>query len=133
MYDYLAAATPDYATETLAIRPHRILYEEGGKPQVVHEADDATIAVVSLSAKRVFFVRLQWDALLPAAAGTIFDLFHNAAKANQYARTFKWEHPLDGHVYVVRFASPLRRGYDATRPGRHSFDELRLRVEGYVS
>ena len=130
MYDYLNVLAAD-VDQTLDIRPHKILYEDGDANQVVHMGDDNSEERISFSDDSIFVVAMQWTYLSPADSGTIFDLYHDTAKANKMENSFKWEHPLDGHIYVVRFASSLRRFLE--RPIKHGFKEIRLKFLGYIS
>lgn len=131
MADYLDIAVPDYGTETLSLAPQDTMPEAASKNQVVHELDDGTREVVSLSDDPQFVVTLQWDVLTSAESDVLMDFWLAPFKANGYARSFKWLHPLDGHVYVARFASDITRTLrSASLAGVAS---LKLRIEGVIS
>jgi len=131
MYDYLSAESPDYSTTTLTVNPQRVLVEESSWAQTVQEADDRTEQVLSLGGP-FFDVTLEWAVITEADAGTIFDFFNDTAKGKGFARSFKWAHPVDGHTYVVRFRSPLRRAYSADMPSYREVDAVDLRVIGRI-
>lgn len=130
MWQYLSAVAADYTTTTLSVTPQVIMDEDGNKRQIVHEADDGTVTVVSLSADTVFDVSLQWDTITPANATAIMDFYHDAAKANGQERTFYWEHPLDGCTYTVRFMCKLDRIYSTKQPGFRRIKKVTFRVVG---
>jgi hypothetical protein len=131
MADYLDIAVPDYGTETLFLAPQDTMPEAASKNQIVHELDDGDMEVISLSDEPQFTVTLQWDVLSLADSDALMDYWLSPAKANGYARSFKWSHPLDGHVYVARFASDITRTLrTANLAGVAS---LKLRIEGVVS
>lgn len=112
MYDYLSTITPDYAY-TLDIAPHRQMVEVGRKNAKIKEYDDDGESRIVISSQSVFYVTLEWTYLDESDAGTIFDLYHDSAKANGEAKTFRWrnygEPSASRHVYVVRFADDLPR------------------------
>ena len=112
MWDYLSATpvTPDYNFE-MSVKPQKLLLEDGQKTQIVHLGDDNSEEVISFSDDSIFYVTLQWTALSEADAGTIYDFYHDTAKGNGIARSFKWTNyaETDQHTYTVRFASPLPR------------------------
>ena len=132
MWDYLSATpvTPDY-NATLDVRPQRVLIEDGVKNQIVHLGDDNSEEIISYSTDSVFYVSLQWDALTESDAGTIFDFYHDTAKGNGMARSFKWTNyaeTSDQHTYTVRFASSLPR---SVIPGNiHGFANILFKVLG---
>lgn len=130
IYDFVSIATPDYDA-ILSVRPQEILVETAGKNQVVHIMDDGSEERISLSDTSIFHIRLRWNYLTEADAGTIFDWWNDSTKANGIERTFKWSHPTDGHTYVVRFDSDISR---AIRPANvHGFAEVRLKVLGKIA
>ena len=115
-YDFLSTITSDY-DYTLSIEAQGVLTEEGYKNQVVHRADDNSREVVTLATGSMFFVSWDWAILSASESGTVFDLYHDAAKANGMANSFKWSGH-DGHTYVVAFAGKLTRsGTGTTRWG----------------
>jgi len=128
MFDYLDAATADYTLATLSVTPQQVLTETGTKNQVVHIADDNSEEYISFSNDSIFHVSLQWEILNESDAGTIFDFFHDSTKGNGITRTFYWEHPTDGHTYVVRFAEVLPRSI--SHPEIYGIQQIRLKVVG---
>ena len=98
MADYLPVQTADYVDITFSLVPQDVMSEEGKRNQVMHEFDDGTVHVVSISNQAWFTCTLQWTWLSYADAGIIMDFYHNQSKANGRARTFYWLHPLDGHT-----------------------------------
>lgn len=136
IWDYLSATpvTPDY-NATLTVYPQRVLVEEGEKNQVVHLGDDDSEEVISFSDDSIFFVELHWDdGISESDAGTIIDFYHDSAKANGRARSFKWTNYSeisDEHTYVVRFASALHRR--RRPPTIHEIANVRLRILGRTS
>lgn len=130
MADYLSAKTANYGNIELDITPHRIMIEEGDKKQIVHEFDDGSVSVVSLSNQMYFNVTLEWDGLDDTDASAIMDLWHNQSKANGRANTFYWQHPLDGNTYTVRFMEKLIRTDTTSKPGYKEISSVILRVEG---
>lgn len=131
MADYLDIAVPDYGTETLSLAPQETMPEAASKNQIVHELDDGDVEVISLSDDPQFTVTLQWDVLTPAESDILMDYWLSPAKANGYARSFKWAHPLDGHTYVARFASDITRILRTANLA--GIASLKLRIEGVVS
>ena len=113
MYDYLDVATPNYGDDSgepaLALTPHNSLVEVSEKNQVIHTADDNSEERVSLSDDNIFKVTLQWETITESEAGTIVDFYYDSTKGNGVTRTFVWDHPTDGHSYVVRFNGPIKR------------------------
>ncbi len=130
MYDYLPTVTPDYTAATLTVTPSNVLTEQGEYTQIVHETDDLSTYVTTLGVYPIFYVTLQWEHLSAADAGTIVDFYFNSSKGYGQARSFYWQHPLDGHTYVVKFASPLPREFRAGLGQYHSIAQIRLRVIG---
>ena len=102
MYDYLQAATADYTTTTLTIKPSAIR-ETGQKNIEINTGDDESEERVAVSLQTIFYVTLSWRHKSESDAGTIFDFYNDQAKGAGEGRSFKWEHPTDGHTYVVRF------------------------------
>ena len=134
MGDYVATistANTDYTATTLNVNPTRIVPEAGLKHQRVFLADDTSEKVITYSSTSQFTVELQWSRISDADAGTIFDFFHDTNKANGYAKSFWWPHPLDGYTYTVKFRSPLTRGY--VKGTGQSVDIVKLKVLGRKS
>ena len=128
-YDYLSTVSADY-DYTLVIKAQGNITEEGFKNQTIHLADDNTEERITLSTGSMFYVSWDWNILSESDAGTIMDLYHDAAKANGMGRTFKWTHG-DGHSYVVRFDSRLTRAGGAIT--RWGISGVRLRILGNVA
>lgn len=99
--------------------------------QVIHLGDDGSEERIALATTVVFFVTLQWDALAAADSGTIMDFYFDAAKGNGRTESFQWDHPTDGHTYVVRFDC------DFSRPMKprfiHQVKNIRLKVLGRIA
>ena len=132
IWDYLSATpvTPDY-NATLSVTPRRVLVEDGRKNQIVNRGDDESEEIISLSDDSVFHVELQWPNITEADAGTIFDWYHDTAKANGKKRSFKWTNSFevaDPHTYTVRFDSPLQR--KRIVPNEHDITSVRFKVLG---
>lgn len=130
MFDYLSDMTPDYTLTTLSVTPTSVLVEEVAYKQITYETDDLDVLAVTLGTSPRFVVALQWEYQTPEDAGTILDFYFDAAKAKGMARSFYWQHPLDGHTYVVKFATPLQREYRAGFSNLQWIREVRLRVIG---
>jgi hypothetical protein len=131
MYDYLDVASPDNDVTLSTPTPQGILTEEGELNQVVHAMDDGSDQVVTLATDKIFYVTLQWNALEPADAGTIMDYYFDAAKGNGIAESFKWDHPTDGHTYVVKFHGTWSR--QQMPPDVQKYPRLRLKVIGRIA
>ena len=130
MFDLLSNATADYSTTTLSVNPNRMMHEQGRKKQRIIEADDDTTVVVELSTGVTFYVMLIWEKRKATDMESIFDLYFDTNKADGMKNTFQWEHPTDGHTYVVRFATQLdRKRYVASQ----GFGTVRLKVEGRIA
>jgi hypothetical protein len=132
IYDYLSAVTPDYSTTVLEVSPQRILVEEASWKQNIFETDDRSEQVITLGGP-FFDVTLEWPAISESDAGTIFDFFNDTNKGRGFARSFQWSHPKDGHVYVVKFRSVLKRTYSAEQPSSMKIDSVGLRVVGRIN
>jgi len=131
IYDYLSAVavTPDYNV-TLDISPQKVFYEEGSKNQIVHLGDDDSESVISFSDDSIFYIRTLWEELSESDAGIIFDFWHDSAKANGKARSFKFQdHGIaDQHTYTVRFDSNVTRTIKMS--SIFGFTEMRLKILG---
>ena len=131
MYDYLTTITPDYTATTLSVTPHSVLSQMIKKAQVVHEFDDGNISVATLGSTAFFEVTLQWDILTASDAGTILDFWADSAKANGMERSFYWQHPVDGHTYVVHFLENLTTDYHhGWGNNYHEVQQIKLLVKG---
>ena len=128
-YDFLDIKTPDY-DYTLEISTQGDIAEEGQKNQILHRGDDNSREVISIPSSTMFFVSWSWTLLSESDSGTIFDLYHDPAKANGRARSFKWAGH-DGHTYVVVFDCDLtRRGRFVTKWGMPG---VRLEIIGRIA
>lgn len=131
MYDYISTVNPDYSATTLSLTPQGVIYEDGSKSVEIHEGHDGSEEAVILSDVSVFTVRLQWNAISASESGDIFDLYHDHAKACATARSFPWQHPTDGHTYVVKFRDNLSRFKQ--NAAIYGFSTLRLKVMGRIN
>ena len=135
MYDYLDVVTPDYGGDSsdapLSLTPHNIMTELSEKNQVIHTADDNSEERISLSDDNIFSVTLSWDIITEDESGTIVDFYFDTNKGNGITRTFTWEHPTDGHTYVVRFDGKIKR---QIRPASlYDIKSITLRVVGRIA
>lgn len=134
MYDYLATGTADYTAATLSITPTNILTESGEFNQKLFWHDDRSVRVVSFSPSTVqFFVEFEFQYLTESDAGTLLDLYTLGSKAYGSMRSFYWDHPIDGHTYVLRFITPFNREISSDVYGRMSIRALKCIVEAKVS
>lgn len=128
MYDFLSTVTADYA-QTLNITPQGTVTEESQKNQIIHIGVDGSEERISFNTAPIYFITIEWRVLSESDAGTIFDWYNDAAKANGMQRSFQYAYG-DGHTYVVRFDSKL------TRSGRnlasYGIPGVRLKVLGRV-
>lgn len=131
MYDYVATVAADN-NETLSTpKPQIVLVEEGELNQAVHLMDDGSDQVVTLATAEIFYVTLQWNFLSAADAGTIMDFYFDTSKGNGMAESFKWDHPTDGHTYVVKFRDRWSRSLE---PGSvQYYPRIRLKVIGRIA
>ncbi len=112
---YTDPAVADY-DYTLSIKAQGQITEEGFMNQTVHRTDDNKRRVVTHSTGSLFFISFPWNILSEANSGTIFDLYHDPAKAKGMARSFRFAY--DGHTYVVVFDCKFtRQGQAVTRWG----------------
>jgi len=111
IWDFLSTSptTANYNSTNLAIKPQQVFTERGVKNQVIHLGDDGSEERITLDADSVFYVTLRWDVLGTTDASKIVNYYHSTSIANGKGRSFRWEHPTDGHVYTVRFDSDLSR------------------------
>jgi len=129
MYNYLPIRIADYDF-TLEVWPERILPEVGEKKQVVHDFDDGQETIVTLSGQSRFYVIVQWEMISAELADLIFDLWHDENKANGIERSFKWWHPIEEQIYIVRFAEGMERVITGDHVGTKEVSPIRLRVIG---
>ena len=109
IYDYVSEATPDYAATTLTVAAQRVVKERGLKNQIIHIGEDGSEERISLSNQSIFYVDVEWPVKSESDVGTIIDFYLDSSKGNGKARSFYWEHPTDGHTYVVRFDNDITR------------------------
>ena len=130
IYDYVSTVTADN-NETLTVAPSEVV-EIGYRNQAVHLGDDETEEVVDLGGgSSIFKVILRWNAKEAADAGTLLDFYHDSTKGNGMADSFKWNHPTDGHTYVVKFRSDVQRAIkELTIFG---FTEITLKIMGRIA
>lgn len=129
MATYLSELAADYTATELNIAPDDVMVEEPDDSQIVHEYDDGTDDVIDL-ADQYFFVNLSWVRISEADSNTIYDMYHDPAKAKRRARSFYWTHPDEGNTYTVKFASKVSRESYGQYPNRYSFMSVRLKVIG---
>jgi len=128
MYDYLSVVTADNDV-TLSIKPSEVV-EELFRNQEIHEGDDGSEEVVTLDTDVVGYVTVRFPKLTAADAGTILDFYLSDSKGNCMAESFKWEHPSDGHTYVVKFRSDVKR---TLRYTTFQFPNIKLKVMGRIA
>jgi len=132
MYDYLSVVAPDNDVTLSTPEPQDVLTEKGLINQEIHLGDDGSEERVGFSTAAIFYVTLVWSALTAADSGTILDFYFDAAKGNGRIESFKWDHPTDGHTYVVRFDSDLSRPQKSG--GRiHAIKSVRFKVLGKIA
>jgi len=130
IYDYVSTVTPDNNV-TLQVTPAEVS-EIGYRNQVVHLGDDETEEVVDLGGgSSIFKVTLSWSAMSASDAGTLLDYYHDSNKGNGMADSFKWEHPTDGHTYVVKFRSDVQRAVRQSTMFRYA--EITLKIMGRIA
>ncbi len=130
IYDYVSTVTADN-NETLTVVPSEVV-EIGYRNQAIHLGDDETEEVVDLGGgSSMFKVILRWNGKEAADAGTLLDFYHDSTKGNGMADSFKWDHPTDGHTYVVKFRSDVQRAIkELTIFG---FTEITLKIMGRIA
>jgi len=129
MYDYLSVVAPDNDETLSTPKPSKVI-EELFRNQVVHEGDDGSEEVVTLDTDVVGYVTVIFPKLTASDAGTILDFYLSDSKGNCMAESFKWEHPSDGHTYVVRFRSEVPRTLQYTI---FQFPSIKLKVLGKIA
>lgn len=131
MYDFCSTVNPDYTGETLILKPQGVMWETGDKAVEIHEGRGVSEEAVILCDESVFFVQLTWKAISDSESGILFSLFHDPTKACGRARSFKWQHPTDGHTYVVKFRDKLPR-FKENAP-IYGFSTLTFKVMGRIN
>lgn len=131
LYDYLTTVTPDYDYTLNAIGYCRNLDEEGWFDQTVREFDGGNEEVVTASSSPYGNFELDLSIASAAIADIIIDLYYDVAKAKGFARSFKLLHK-DGHTYVVKFRSKIRRRWGSDSPLR-PLGTIILKIIGKVA
>ncbi len=129
MWDYLDEVTPQL-DEELTVDCQASMPFQGSKNQKIRYTDDNKPKVSTRSSTSVFFIQLQWENIPEADSDTVIDMYHNVAKANGTARSFKWTNYSEAipRTYTVRFTGPLP---GTVYPwGQHQFTNIKLLVEG---
>ena len=134
MWDYLSTIEPTYLTDpvaigTLTVTPTTILPFDSDKSQDWHDMDSGAAIVVTKSDQSYYDIMLEWDNISASDHGIIFDFYNSTTKANGREFTFYWEHPMDGHTYVVRFMDKLTSNYVYKYGARMKVNQVKLRVE----
>jgi len=131
MYDYLSTITPD-STATFSLACQGILIEECPCDEmVINKGYGSSEEVIILSSVKMYYVTIQYNAISRSDSGIIFDLYNDPAKANKIARSFKWQHPTDGHTYVVKFRGNLSRFKQNAEI--YGFSTMQLMVIGRIA
>lgn len=128
MWDYLSAVSIDKSTTLSTPTPQNILTEFGIKNQVIHLADDGSEQRINLSGQSIFHVTLQWNYLKPPDSGVIMEFWNSSNLGHGRMNSFRWDHPIDGHRYVVRFADDVTRTIMPS--SLHGISEIRLKILG---
>jgi len=135
MYDYLSTITADYTSTSLnmtSIRPQDVVTEESQWNQEIRMGSDGSVEVVDLTSGPIcFYCNVKFNHKSSSDIGTVYDFYHDTAKANARANTFQWIHPTDGHTYVARFWSKIPRTLG--RPSYQALPSITLRVEGRIA
>jgi len=129
MYDFLSTITPDY-NAAIGITPKGTVSDESQKSGVIHIGSDGSEERISFGTASIFFITIGWNVLSESDAGTIFDWYNDAAKANGMQRSFKYAFG-DGHTYVVRFDSTLSRS--GRNLSSYGISGVRLKVLGRIA
>lgn len=134
MFDFLAKSTADYKTLfSTSVIPQHVMTEVGEINTIIHTGDDGSEERIILDKDPIFRVRLRWDYLSPADAGTIVNHYYSTAIGCGMSRSWRWRHPTDGHDYTVRFDTPLSRAImprAGDSSGIHQISEITLRILG---
>ena len=131
IFDYLTNMTADYTSETLSVACQTEIEHIPKKNQADHEFYDGSINTVNLSDTVYFDGYLQWPKGISAAdAGTVMDFYANSSKADFKRKSIYWEHPTDGHTYVIKFRGPIKYKYVAGLPGYIQIPQVPIRIIG---
>lgn len=130
MYDYLNTAVADN-NQTLTIPGQVVLNETPVLNQEVHLGDDESEERIQLgSGDPYFLVGIQWPNNTESDIGTIMLFWLDEDYGKGFLYTFYWEHPTDGHTYVVRFAADITR--TIRNLDLHGVPNAQLKVVGRV-
>lgn len=133
IYDYLNVATRDYAYNLDVMGYCKMLAEENDETdQDVRLMDDGSDETISFSDVPIVYFDLDLSITPPAIADIVFDLYYDPTKANRRAKSFGLIHQ-DGHIYVVKFASRLRREWQAGIDGLRPLGTVRFRAIGVIT
>ena len=125
MWNYLDSLTPDY-DYSLPIEPQETMVEDGEPWQKILLGSGFDEKRIELGDVK-FYVTLKWPTLTENESNELFSFYLGVEKT----KTFKWQNPKDGHDYVVRFDTKMKRTIAAG--GLYSIDPVRLRVLGNYS
>ena len=135
MYDYLSAVSADN-NETLSVQPSNMVTEIGTFNDIIRRGDDGSEERVRLgSSIPTYYATLYWQNRSASDLGTVVSFFYDSSKGNGNLNSFKWSHPDDGHIYVVRFDGDLSRTITniGRTPNLHSIPSCKLRVLGRIN
>ena len=129
MLNYLPETDAMYTGEILTLLPSSQIKATSVFLQSVHATDGGNPRTVTLKETPDYIIPLMFKGVKPADRNTLFDLFHNPAKAMGSARSFCWKHPDDDiNLYVVRFEG----AYNETEHTYGRYDvSITLKVIGY--
>ncbi len=132
LWDYLSPVTADYTATELTIRPRNVIVDDSQLDQVIHWGKGGNHEVITLAQTPIIYVTLEIGRITEADAGTVFDLYINPAKANQWARSFYWLHYGESaqHTYTAKFAGKLPRRIGGRGNRRYGFSDIQLLVMG---
>lgn len=107
MYDFISSLTADYTTTTLSVDPQVVMQIGGEKDIIINKGYGVSEERIILSTQSRFQVKLQWNVLSEADHSTLFDFYHDSAKACGTAKSFYWTPPAQylasSHDLTVRF------------------------------
>ena len=129
MYDYVSVVAPDNDYTLSLPKPCEVI-EDLFRNQEIHEGDDGSEEVITHDAAVIAYVTVLFPKLTAADAGTILDAYLSESIGNCMAESFKWAHPSDGHTYVVKFRSDVKR---TLRYTKFQFPNIKLKVMGRIA
>lgn len=127
-YDYLSTVSADVDV-TLNLTPHQVIVEEPDFIQEIKLGDDGSEKRIGFSSTSIWYVEVPYKRLRASDAGTLLDLWADTAKAQGRLNSFKLDYG-DGHTYVVRFDSNVRR--ELQTAGWFGFGTIRMRMLGKI-